>query len=61
MPEQPKIPPRREPDVDDIGDTTSGGQPTGTGVSGNEVPPLSVPVSAEVEEEEDELAEEEGV
>lgn len=56
MPEQSKVPPRRELGVDDLGDTTSGGTPTGTGVSGNEVPPLTVPVSAEVEEE-DELEE----
>ena len=59
MPEQTKIPPKREPDIDDLGDTTAGGTPTGTGVSGNEVPPLPLPVSAEIEDEDEE--EEEGV
>ena len=61
MPEQTKIPPKRETDVDDIGDTTAGGIPTGTGVSGNEVPPLASPVSADIEDEDEDEVEEEGV
>ena len=43
---------RPRTDLDDIGDTTAGGTPTGTGISGNEVP--AVPDAIEPEDEADE-------
>lgn len=53
------IPPKRMPDLDDVADITSGGTPTGTGVSGNEVPPVELPQTAsddDLDEDEEVLA-----
>ena len=44
-------PPPPRTDINAIGETTAGGTPTGTGISGNEVPP--VPMMTEDEEEDD--------
>ena len=54
----------RRHDLDDIGDLTSGGTPTGSGISGNEVPAAPLPAEPEPIEFEDDddllSAEEEG-
>jgi hypothetical protein len=45
----------RRTDLDDLGDTTSGGTPTGSGISGNEIPATPDALLEDDEEEDEDL------